>query len=253
MSFVLIAAIFIIVFLISIYKTVEVDITLKYYELFGKKVDELRDKVVWITGASSGIGENLAYELASVGCKLILSARRKQELERVKTKCSEIAGKKLNDEDKDFLVLPLDVTKFDTHDQAVQTVLEHFGQIDILVNNSGRSQRGIIINTEFKVDQELFELNVLGTISLTKVVLPHMIERNAGHIVVVSSLTGKLGVPTSGTYSATKHALQGYFYSLRTEVYDNGIDVSIVCPGPVKSAIVENSVSEKFGKACRTI
>ncbi|CAB4024962.1 dehydrogenase reductase SDR family member 7-like, partial [Paramuricea clavata] len=123
--------------------------------------------------------------------------------------------------------------------------------IDILVNNSGRSQRGLIINTEFKVDQELFELNVLGTISLTKVVLPHMIERHAGHIVVVSSLTGKLGVPTSGTYSATKHALQGYFYSLRTEVYDNGIDVSIVCPGPVKSAIVENSVSEKFGKSAK--
>jgi hypothetical protein len=88
MSFVLIAAIIIIVFLISIYKAVEVDITLKYYELFGKKVDELRGKVVWITGASSGIGENLAYELASDGCKLVLSARRKQELERVKTKCS---------------------------------------------------------------------------------------------------------------------------------------------------------------------
>jgi dehydrogenase/reductase SDR family protein 7 len=88
MSFVLIAAIIIIVFLVSIYKTVEVDITFKYYELFGKKVDDLRDKVVWITGASSGIGENLAYELASVGCKLALSARRKQELERVKTKFS---------------------------------------------------------------------------------------------------------------------------------------------------------------------
>ncbi|XP_028406467.1 dehydrogenase/reductase SDR family member 7-like [Dendronephthya gigantea] len=250
MFFLLVAAI-LTVFLVFLYKNVKVDFTLKYYELFGKKVDELRGQVVWITGASSGLGEYLAYRLASAGCKLVLSARTEHKLEQVKAKCIEISGKKEEDVEKDFLVLPLDVTKYDTMQEAVKTVLDHFCEIDILVNNCGRSQRGMVENTERKVDRELFEINVLGTISLTKAVLPHMIGRKTGRIVVVSSISGKVGTPTAATYSATKFALQGYFSALRYELHGKCIKALLVCPGPVKSAVVENAATETWGKSVK--
>uniref|UniRef100_A0A2C9KEQ5 Dehydrogenase/reductase SDR family member 7 n=1 Tax=Biomphalaria glabrata TaxID=6526 RepID=A0A2C9KEQ5_BIOGL len=168
--------------------------------------ENLSGKVVWITGASSGIGEHIAYQLASVGCKLVLSARRKEELERVKQTCLLSSRNKISDED--VLILPLDVVKFESHKAAVQKVLDHFHKIDILLNNAGKFQKSGWKDTELEIDREIFELNVLGPVSLTQAVLPHMTERNKGQLVVMSSLAGIMGAPFSRSYCSSKHALQ---------------------------------------------
>ncbi|XP_078358032.1 dehydrogenase/reductase SDR family member 7-like [Oculina patagonica] len=225
------------------------DFTLLIYEKIGQDpAVALRGKVVWITGASSGIGEYFAYQLAKYGCKLVLSARRKAELERVKDKCAAIAtglDSSFN-KDQDILVLPLDLQKFDTHEKLTQDVLKHFGKVDILVNNGGRSQRTLMKKTPLEVDRALLDLNLVGTISLTKAVLPHMIERHEGQIVVVSSLLGKLGFPLRATYCASKHALQGYFDTARMELAEHNIHVQTVLPGPVKSNITLYSFTENI-------
>ncbi|KAH9492895.1 Dehydrogenase/reductase SDR member 7 [Bulinus truncatus] len=212
---------------------------------FGKKIDTLAGHVVWITGASSGIGEHIAYHLATAGCKLVLSARRKEELFRVKHTCLKLGGSRLQDED--ILVLPLDSTDFDSHSKAVQQVLEHFNKIDILINNAGKSQRAFWNDVQLDVDRELFEINVLGPVSLTQAVIPHMMERKKGHIVVMSSLAGILAVPGSRSYCGSKHAVHGYFDSLRMEM-GNNIDVTLICPGPVFSNLFKQAATGKHGE-----
>jgi dehydrogenase/reductase SDR family protein 7 len=219
------------------------DLTLLYYDAFSPKKERLRDRVIWITGASSGIGEYLAYELARIGARLILSARREEELERVKRNCVDscsIGADRISD---DLVrVLPLDLKDFRNHRMLADTANNLFGKVDILVNNAGRSQRAIAVDTDIAVDRELLELNTLGTISLTKAILPFMVERHEGHIVVVSSVAGKLGAPVSASYSASKFALQGFFNTLRMELLDRDVKVTIVCPGPVVSKGAENSI-----------
>ncbi|XP_008564168.1 PREDICTED: dehydrogenase/reductase SDR family member 7 [Galeopterus variegatus] len=201
--------------------------------------------VVWVTGASSGIGEELAYQLSKLGVSLVLSARRVDELERVKRRCLENGNLK----GKDVLVLPLDLMDRSSHEGATKAVLQEFGRIDILINNGGRSQRSLCVDTSMDVYKELMELNFLGTVSLTKCVLPHMIERKQGKIVTVNSLMGIISAPLGSGYSASKHALQGFFNGLRTELDTYpGITVSNICPGPVQSDIVKNSLTEEVTK-----
>lgn len=224
------------------------DFVLKFKEWFGDKPeDKLRGKVVWITGASSGIGEHLAYELAKCECKLVLSARRKEELERVKEGCIGLA--RAESLSVDVLVLPLDVTDHDNHKNHTQAVINHFHGIDILVNNSGRSQRSLVLDTpNIDVDQAMMDINVIGPISLTKAVVPHMIKQKSGQIVVTSSVAGKVGSPGQATYSATKFAIQGYFDALRMEVNEHNIGVTLVCPGPVQTDVVANAFTEDVNK-----
>ncbi|XP_065603424.1 dehydrogenase/reductase SDR family member 7-like [Cyrtonyx montezumae] len=181
------------------------DLTLLWVEWRGKKPEhELRGKVVWVTGASSGIGEELAYQLPKIGALLAISARREDELERVKKKCLQIS----NLSDKDILVLRLDLTDRNSHEAATNSVLKHFGKIDVLVNNGGRSQRSLFVDTNLDVFSAIMELSYLGTISLTKHVLNHMIQRRRGKIVTVSSVMGIMGAPLASGYCASKHALQ---------------------------------------------
>lgn len=220
------------------------DIILQLAEKFGKPPKSLKNKVVWITGASSGIGEHLAYELAKAGCRLILSARRQPELEGVRNKCID----RYNLLPENILVIPLDMVEFKTHKAAVDTVIKRFSQIDILVNNAGRSQRAEWIKTTLEVDQQVLNVNVLGVLSLTKEVIPYMVKRHEGHIVNTSSLAGKLGVPFSGSYTGAKHAIQGWFDSLRLEVYENNIHVTNLCPGPVFSNLLNIAFTEEIGK-----
>ncbi|XP_036887187.1 dehydrogenase/reductase SDR family member 7 [Sturnira hondurensis] len=217
------------------------DLTLLWAEWQGRRPEwELTDMVVWVTGASSGIGEELAYQLSKLGVSLVLSARRVQELERVKRRCLENGNLK----EKDILVLPLDLTDVSSHEVATKTVLQEFGKIDILVNNGGRSQRSLFVETSLDVYKELIMLNYLGTVSLTMCVLPHMIERKQGKIVTVNSFMGILSVPVSTGYCASKHALRGFFNSLRAELVEySGIVVSNVFPGPVQSNIVKNALT----------
>ncbi|XP_041354632.1 dehydrogenase/reductase SDR family member 7-like [Gigantopelta aegis] len=221
------------------------DLTLQWATKFGKSPATLRGTVVWITGASSGIGEFLAYNLASAGCRLVLSARRESELERVKKRCLLSGPVK----EEDILVLPLDLLKCDSHTEAADEVLKYFGQIDILVNNAGRSQRGVWEKISIEVDRDMMELNVIGTLSITKAVLPHMIENKRGHIVVISSVAGKLGIPNSCSYSGSKFALHGYFESLRIEAFQHNIKVTMICPGPVFSNVLTAAFTEKPGQA----
>lgn len=223
------------------------DLLLQLAERFGKPTSVLKGKVVWITGGSSGIGEYLAYDLAKAGCRLILSARRKEELERVKKQCLLHASTS-NITEEDIMVLPLDCLKMDTHQDAVDKVLEHFKHVDILVNNAGRSQRAEWTTTSLEVDREMLELNVMGVLSLTKKVLPHMVKRKEGHIVNMSSIAGKLGAPGSGSYCGAKHAIQGWFDCLRAEVFYENIQVTNICPGPVFSNILDTAFTDKTGQ-----
>lgn len=176
----------------------------------------------------------------------MLSARRVQELERVKRRCLENGILK----EKDIFVLPLDLTDRSSHEAATKAVLQEFGKIDILVNNGGQSQRSLCVDTNLDVFKELMELNYLGTVSLTMCVLPHMIERKQGKIVTVNSLLGIISAPLSSGYCASKHALRGFFNCLRVELAEYpGIVISNICPGPVQSNIVKNSLTEEVTKS----
>ncbi len=192
-----------------------------------------KDKVVWITGASSGIGEHLVYALAEQKAKLVISSRNQQELERVKGNCPA---------DTQVLVLPLDVAQFDKIPLAAQAVIEEYGLINILINNAGISQRELVIDTTLKVDRKIMDVNYFGTIAITKAVLPNMIKQKFGQIVVMSSVLGKMGVPWRSGYAASKHALHGYFDSLRAEVYEDNIKVTLICPGYVKTNVTINAL-----------
>ncbi|UPT68482.1 MAG: SDR family oxidoreductase [Sphingobacteriales bacterium JAD_PAG50586_3] len=195
----------------------------------------MKDKVIWITGASSGIGEALVYELAKQGARLVLSARNEKELERVATATS--LG------ERDVFVLPLDLEKPAEMQGKAAQVMNHFGRIDILINNGGLSQRSLAKDTGWEVDQRLLNVNVVGTIALTKAVLPYFLRQKQGRYVTVTSLVGKFGSPMRSGYSAAKHALHGFFDSLRAEVEKDGIAVTLVCPGFVQTNVSLNAVT----------
>ncbi|GAB5553331.1 MAG: SDR family NAD(P)-dependent oxidoreductase [Saprospiraceae bacterium] len=192
-----------------------------------------KDKVIWITGASSGIGEALAYELSKAGAYLVLSSRKITELERVRSNCSV--------PDK-TLVLPCDVTDFDNTDTIAQKAIDFQGRIDLLINNAGISQRALAQETKLAVDQQIMNVNYFGNIAITKAILPHMIERQQGHIVVMSSVLGKMGVPYRSAYCASKHALQGFYDALRAEIHKENIDVTTICPGYVRTNVTKNAL-----------
>ncbi|MBM3853429.1 MAG: SDR family oxidoreductase [Verrucomicrobia bacterium] len=190
-------------------------------------------KTVWITGASSGIGEACARAFAAEGARLVLSSRRRHELERVRQTCAH------PDEHR---VVPLDLGQSETFPPIVAEVLAAAGPVDVLVNNGGVSQRALAVETEAAVERALMEVNYFGPVALTKAVLPSMLARRAGHIVVVSSVMGYLGTPGRSTYAAAKHGLHGYFNSLRAEVWRAGIKVTLVCPGYVRTAVSANAL-----------
>ena len=196
------------------------------------------NKVVWVTGASSGIGEALCFALAHHDCKLVLSARRASELERVKQACVNKGAS-----DQDILVLPLDLKQQDEMDNLAMQVVNHFGQIDILINNAGVSQRSLCLDTTLDVYRALLDIDVMGQIALTKAVLPHMIAQGSGHIAVTSSVAGKVGVKMRSGYCAAKHAVIGFFDALRAEVAEHGIKVTTITPGFINTPVSHNSLA----------
>jgi len=191
-----------------------------------------RDQIIWITGASSGIGEALAYAFSREGAKLILSGRREAELERVRQGCDNAGA---------HLVLPLDLAQYEALAEKARTALDHFGRVDILINNGGVSQRSLAKETTLAVDVEIMNINFFGTVALTKAVLPGMLERKSGHIVIISSVVGRVGTPLRSAYAASKHALHGFFDSLRAEVWRENIKVTIVCPGFIRTNVSINA------------
>ncbi len=204
-----------------------------------------RDKVVWVTGASSGIGEALAVAFSREGAKLVLSSRNAAELKRVRNACDGDA----------HLVLPLDLTQQDALANATSTVLRQFDHVDVLVHSGGVSQRSLVAETTLATDRAIMDLNFFGTVALTKAVLPSMLARKSGHIVPISSVVGYVGTPLRSTYSASKHALHGFFDSLRAEVAKDGIDITIVCPGYIRTNVSRNALTgdgSRLGKMDRT-
>ena len=191
-------------------------------------------KTIWITGASSGIGEALTYLLDKRNCKLILSSRKEEELQRVKSNCQH--------QDTTHIVC-LDLAAYETMPAIAAHVVTEHGPIDILVNNAGLSQRSLIAETEFEVYKKLMEINYLGTVALTKALLPHFIKNKSGHFVTVTSLMGKFGSPYRSGYCGAKHALHGFFDVLRMEHEKDHIGVTLICPGFVNTNVAKNALT----------
>jgi len=210
-----------------------------------------KNQTVWITGGSSGIGEALALQFAAQGAKIVLSARRVDELNRVRDACTD-QGLPVGH----VLVLPLDITDFEYLPAAVRSVRDAFGRIDMLINNAGISQRSLCIDTDMAVYRKIFEVDVLGQIALTKAVLPLMLEQGSGHIAITSSVAGKIGVAQRTGYCAAKHAVMGFYDALRAETAKSGIRVTTITPGYINTNIAVNSITgdgSTFGRTDRNI
>ena len=204
------------------------------------------DKVIWITGASSGIGEALAVAFAGEGARLILSSRNEEALGRVKSQCDEISHAPNRS-----LVLPLDISEESLLADKVAQAYEFGDGIDLLINNAGISQRSSCLTTEMSTYRTIFDVDVFGQIALTKLVLPIMIEQGQGHIAVTSSVAGKIGAPFRTGYCAAKHAVMGFFDALRSEVQQHNIRVTTITPGYIRTNISANAVAgdgSTFGK-----
>ncbi len=194
---------------------------------------EFRNKTVWVTGASSGIGEALAKGLAERGARLILSGRRVEALQRV--------AKSL---DAETLVLPFEATDYEALPAVVAKAQAWKGGVDLLINNAGVSQRSLALDTTFDVYRTLMEVDFFAPLRLTQLVLPGMVEKKSGAIAVVSSVAGKVGAPIRTGYCAAKHAVVGYFEALRAEVeIAYGISVHVILPGSVKTGVSVNSLT----------
>lgn len=190
---------------------------------------ELQNKIIWITGASSGIGEALAYAAVNEGAKIVISARRENELKRVAGACKT--------DPSNVFVLPLDLENTSTIGEKVEQVIQKFGRIDVLINNSGMGHRTKAVNTPTGIDRKVMEVNFFGTINLTKAVALKMQQQKSGKIVTIASIMGKYGLPLYATYSASKFALYGYFESLRQELYADNVKVLIVSPGFINTDV----------------
>lgn len=196
--------------------------------------NKYKNKIVWLTGASTGIGEQLAYQLSALGAKLILSSRNEKLLETVAQKCESVSNVK---------ILPLDLNNQESFKEKCQKALSLFGKIDYLFNISGVAHRDFALNTNMNVDRKLMQINYFGAIEITKLIMSDMIRQGGGQIVVASSLSGKYGVPLLTAYSASKHALHGFFDSLRAEIKKENIKITIVIPGFIKTHIIQNALT----------
>lgn len=185
-------------------------------------------KVIWITGASSGLGRELAIALADYNVCLILSARQIEKLEETQ--------KLANLPPERCLILPMDLTtiKEDQIKMIGDRILLKFGKLDLLIHNASLSQRSLAHETIDEVDRKIMETNFFGPIKLTKFILPTLFKAEQPHIVVISSLAGKFGVPLRSTYCAAKHALHGFFEAMKLELKDR-IKVSFFILGGVKT------------------
>jgi dehydrogenase/reductase SDR family member 7B len=196
-------------------------------------VDQI-GKTAWITGASSGIGEALAKAFVAAGGNAILSGRNIAELERV---ASESGAPDL------CLILPFDTMDFAALPDKVEAAIAFKGSVDILVNNAGISQRSLAIDTAFEVYETIVGVDLLAPIALTQALLPHLVGRGSGQLIMISSVAGKAGVPMRTAYCAAKHGLVGYADALRSEVAGQGVKVLVVAPGSVRTNVSRNALN----------
>jgi short-subunit dehydrogenase len=197
-------------------------------------MSKIAGKTIWITGASSGIGKSLAQALSSRNCNLILSARNAGALQEVKSLCGN---------GNNIAVLLLDLNDHEGMNEVVDNAISLFGKVDILINNAGISQRSLIKDTDFSVYKKLIDIDYLGTVALSKAILPHFIQNQNGHYVTVTSLMSKFGSPYRSGYCGAKHALHGFFDVMRMEHEKDGIKVTLVCPGFVQTNVAKNALT----------
>ena len=212
-----------------------------------KSPAQFADKVAWITGASSGIGEALARALAAEGAALVLSSNEPDELEEARKHCARPEA---------HVCLPFDLTEGEKFADLAAQVLERYGRVDYLFNNGGVSQRSLALETSLAVVRQVMEIDFFGHVALTKALLPSMVARKSGHIVVTTSVMGLMPAPLRTAYCAAKHALHGFFDTLRAELWREGIQVTLVCPAAVRTKISENALTgdgSRFGKMDRLI
>ncbi|EEC07097.1 dehydrogenase, putative [Ixodes scapularis] len=214
-------------------KYADADLPLVFLSKFGRSPGVLKGSVVWITGASSGIGESLSYELARAGAKLALSGTNTERLRAVKDKCIAMA------KDTQVILVPFDLSDFSCHERQLKAVVDHYGRVDVLVNNAGRVTFEEFEEFTYEDDRALFDVNAFGPVSLTRLTLKHSMQQQRRlHVVVNSSMSAMQGGRSCSVYAATKSALQGYFSSLRLQGRMTGaVDVTVVFPGPVLTPI----------------
>jgi len=187
------------------------------------------NKVVWITGASSGIGESLVYEFVKRDARVLASSNDPSGLDRVRKNCGN--------KSEMVTCVPFDLSDMTGIEQIAEQQVHSFGRIDYLLNIGGISQRARIDETPLWLDRKIFEINYFGTIALTKAVLPHMIRQKSGHILATSSISGRFGFPLRSAYSASKQALHGFFETLYLENKNSNIRTSVIIPGRVNTSI----------------
>ena len=198
------------------------------------------NQVVWLTGASSGIGEATAYRFAQEGARLIATALEADLLEQVVARCKSLGA-------PDAVALPFDLSQLDGLPALAEQAWQAFGRIDIFYNNAGISQRGTTVETDMKVIHKVMDIDFYAPVILTKAVLPRMIAQGGGQLAVTTSIAGCFGFPMRCAYSSAKHALYGFFETVQAENYKDNIRVTIVCPGRVRTNISLHAL-EKDGR-----
>lgn len=202
---------------------------------------ELRDAVVWVTGASDGIGRALVAPLTQLGARVVVTARRPAPLQEL---VEEFGPDKV-------AAVPGDLMDTDGLAALHERACEAFGPIDVLVNNAGRSQRAAALDTNMDEVRGLMELNFMVPVALTKFAAPGMVERGRGHIVIVSSVAGYVSTPQRSTYNASKFAVRGWFDALRAELHGTGVGVSVVVPGYIRTGISRAAIGSELRDAGR--
>ena len=197
-------------------------------------MESLEGKAVWITGASSGIGKALAAECALQGAQVVLSARRLEELEKVRISL-------LNPDH--HISVAMDITDEAQVRHAYEQVLDEKGRIDWLINNAGLSQRALIADTTMQTERAIMEIDYFSQVFLTKLVLPTFLAQKSGRIAYISSVAGLLGTQYRASYSAAKAAIHMWANSLRAEVAQDGVNVSVIFPGFVKTNVSFNALN----------
>ena len=195
---------------------------------------KFKDLTIWITGASSGLGEALSIAFAQKGATIVLSGRNEEKLEQVKKQCKK---------PKKNFVIPFDISDVEQAKEAYEIAIEKAGKIDWLINNAGVSQRSLIMDTSEAVERQIMEVDYFAQTRLTRLVLPEMIAQGGGKIVMVSSIAGLVGTQYRGAYSAAKAAIHLWANSLRAELYDNGIEVATIFPGFIKTNVSINALT----------
>lgn len=198
---------------------------------------DFHNKVVWVTGASSGIGEMMVRHLAAKGARVVMSARRRELMQAI--------ADDLKMAEKNYLIVPLDLEDKEALSKAVSAVENAFGGVDVLINNAGIAHKSFAEDTLDAVERSVMEINYFGPVALTKSVLPLMKKQGGGVIVAISSILGEIGLPLVAGYAASKHAMNGYYNSLRYEVEKYNIKVCLIEPGFIKTDITKKSLTGK--------